>query len=51
MKDFDKRRSVSIMYRPNSKWTWAFSLIALIQAVIILAFERYAIQLTVSIVC
>ncbi|KIW88195.1 uncharacterized protein Z519_11306 [Cladophialophora bantiana CBS 173.52] len=29
------------MYRPNSKWTWAFSLIALVQAMIILAFESY----------
>jgi len=40
--DFDKRRSkTSIMYRPNSKWTWAFALIAITQAAIILAFEAY----------
>jgi len=29
------------MYKPNSKWTWAFSLIALLQAGVILAFESY----------
>ncbi|OCT49760.1 hypothetical protein CLCR_07289 [Cladophialophora carrionii] len=29
------------MYRPNSKWTWAFSLIALVQAMVVLAFESY----------
>jgi len=30
------------MYTPNSRWTWAFSLIALTQACIVLAFECYA---------
>ncbi|KAK4935699.1 hypothetical protein LTR10_023282 [Elasticomyces elasticus] len=30
------------MYKPNSPWTWAFSLIALAQAAIVLAFESYA---------
>ncbi|EXJ92686.1 hypothetical protein A1O3_01238 [Capronia epimyces CBS 606.96] len=29
------------MYRPNSKWTWTFTLVALVQAGIILAFESY----------
>ena len=29
------------MYLPNSRWTWAFSLIALVQACIVLAFEAY----------
>jgi hypothetical protein len=33
------------MYRPNSKWTWAFSLIALVQACIVLAFECYVFAL------
>ncbi|KAI1609473.1 hypothetical protein EDD36DRAFT_71615 [Exophiala viscosa] len=30
------------MYKPNSPWTWAFSLIALAQAAIVLGFESYA---------
>ncbi|EHY60446.1 UPF0658 Golgi apparatus membrane protein C23H3.04 [Exophiala dermatitidis] len=29
------------MYTPNSKWTWAFTMVALVQAVIILASESY----------
>ena len=33
------QRSRSIMYRPHSKWQWAFVLTALAQAVIVLAFE------------
>ncbi|KIV97033.1 hypothetical protein, variant [Exophiala mesophila] len=29
------------MYIPNTKWTWAFAIVALVQACIILAFESY----------
>ncbi|KIX07302.1 uncharacterized protein Z518_01955 [Rhinocladiella mackenziei CBS 650.93] len=29
------------MYIPNSKWTWTFALVALVQACVVLAFESY----------
>lgn len=31
------------MYIPNSKWTWAFTLVALIQACVVLAFEWFVL--------
>lgn len=30
------------MYIPNSKWTWAFMMTAIVQAIIALALESYA---------
>jgi hypothetical protein len=30
------------MYIPNSRWTWAFMLTAILQAIIALALESYA---------
>jgi len=36
-----QRPPTSKMYRPSSPWTWAFILIAFVQAAIILAFEGY----------
>jgi hypothetical protein len=38
-RDYDESRNR--MYMPNSRWTWAFSIIALVQACIVLAFESY----------
>ncbi|EER43353.1 conserved hypothetical protein [Histoplasma capsulatum H143] len=29
------------MYRPNSRWTWSFVIVACVQAAIILGFESY----------
>lgn len=37
-----RAQSVSFMYKPDSKWTWSFLGIALVQAVIIMALEAYA---------
>lgn len=32
-----------MFFLPNSKWTWAFTLVALVQACVVLAFEWFAI--------
>jgi hypothetical protein len=34
-------RTMSDISRPNTPWTWAFLIAALVQAVIILAIESY----------